>query len=532
MTKFLAPGRLERWLGSLGMRAATVKAALLVLLMCLSLVAIGAWSIWKSHTARLEEAKTTTANMTHALAQHAGDTIRSADSILLGLTERLETDGMGAAVLPRLKKVLQRAVVELPSLNGLFVYDQEGRWIVNSQQTLMTGVNNADREYFKYHRLNLDQGAHIGVPVQSRSTKRWIIPVSRRINHPDGTFAGIVLATIEMDYFRKFHDSFDIGENGVIFLALDDGALIVRRPFFDEFIGKNLSSGAVFTQLREKGPGTSMLVSKVDQVERLYSYRHVTRYPLVIGTALSKNDILTRWRSEAYRTAAVIVFLIAIMSALGLRLVNQISKRERAQTELREAKRALEHLNDALETLSLEDSLTGLGNRRKFDLTLSNECLQGARYQTSLALVMIDVDHFKRYNDLYGHPAGDECLRLVGASVKAAGSRGSDIATRYGGEEIAVLLPQTGREGALAAAERIRLAVEALRIAHAGNPAGHVTISIGVATFIPSDQAAPESWLVAAADRALYAAKADGRNQVRLAEPLDEVEPDPAGIMP
>jgi diguanylate cyclase (GGDEF)-like protein len=503
---------------------ARLRAMLFVLLVCLSLVGMGAWSLWKARVVQMQEASTAAANMTHALAQHATDTLRAADFILLGLVERLEADGLTEASLPRLRKLLQANVAELSSLNGIFVYDQEGRWIVTSGASMPKNASNADREYFMYHKLNLDQGAHVGVPVVSRSTGHWVIPVSRRINHPDGTFAGVVLATIEMAYFRSFHQSFDIGQSGTIFLALDNGAMLVRHPFRPSYIGRDASKGPVFTQLRAHGPGTMLLTSKVDQVERVYSYVHIRHYPLVVATGLAKDDIFANWRHEAWRTAAVIVFLIAVLSGFGLRLVRLISVREKAEAELRVAKQTLEDLNRSLELMSLEDSLTGLGNRRRFDLALQAECRHGARYRTPLALVMIDVDHFKRYNDLYGHPAGDECLRLVGAAVKAARVRASDIAARYGGEEIAVLLPQTGAAGAWNAAERLRQAVETLAISHAGSPAGQVTVSIGVAALVPSDDPGAPALLVRTADRALYEAKAAGRNQVRPAAQAMDVD--------
>ena len=134
---------------------------------------------------------------------------------------------------------------------------------------------------------------------------------------------------------------------------------------------------------------------------------------------------------------------------------------------------------------------------------------------------MIDVDYFKRYNDVYGHPAGDECLRLVGAAIRAARWRSSDIQTRYGGEEIAVLLPQTDAAGALAVAERIRRGVEELAIPHTGNPAGCVTVSIGVAAHAPTGAHLEERVLVRYADRALYAAKGAGRNRVCLDDEPD-----------
>jgi diguanylate cyclase (GGDEF)-like protein len=378
--------------------------------------------------------------------------------------------------------------------------------------------NNADREYFIYHKLNLDQSAHVGVPIESRSTGRWIVPISRRINHPDGTFAGVVLATIDMAYFRAFHDSFDIGERGTILLALDNGTLLVRRPFNTSQIGRNISTGPVFIQLRDQGPGTRVLTSKVDEVTRLYSYMHIRHYPLVVSVGLARDDIYSNWRQEALRTSVVILILVIVLSGLGLRMVRQISVRENAEVELRAAKQALEELNRSLELLSLEDGLTGLGNRRCFDLALQAECRHSMRYGTPLALVMIDVDYFKSYNDLYGHPAGDECLRQIAATVKSARGRASDVAARYGGEEIAVLLPQTDAAGAVAAAERFRQAVEALAVVHAGSPAGHVTVSIGAAEFKPSGDPDGPARLLRSADRALYAAKAGGRNQVRLAD--------------
>ena len=178
-------------------------------------------------------------------------------------------------------------------------------------------------------------------------------------------------------------------------------------------------------------------------------------------------------------------------------------------------------MNRSLESLSLEDGLTGLGNRRKFDLPLAN-AHQSSAGHASLALLMIDVDYFKRYNDMYGHPSGDACLQQAAAAVKAARSRATDVIARYGGEEIAVLLLQTDLAGATATAERIQRCIEALNIAHAGSPLGRVTVSIAVAVADagPANQHHSEGTLVSAADEALYTAKAYGRNRVSLAASL------------
>jgi diguanylate cyclase (GGDEF)-like protein len=171
-------------------------------------------------------------------------------------------------------------------------------------------------------------------------------------------------------------------------------------------------------------------------------------------------------------------------------------------------------MNQSLERLTLQDSLTGLGNRRLFDTALFDEFHRGKRAATPLALIMIDVDYFKRYNDLYGHPAGDECLRRLGETLMESGCRPGDVAVRYGGEELAVLLPDTDVDGANAMAERFRHAVLAQAIPHGGNPVGLVTVSIGAAACCPGEDAASCESLLQAADKALYAAKAAGRNQV------------------
>lgn len=493
-------------------RPSQTLAVLFVLAVCLSLIGMEVLSARKAHDLQLQEASTATANMARALAQHADDTILAADTLLLGLVERLEVDGTAPAVLPRLQHLLRLRTASLASLNGIFVYDSTGRWIVNSQSAVLQNLNNADREYFKYHQSSTDRSAHIGAPVRSRSTHRWIIPISRRINHADGTFAGVALATIEMNYFVRFHDSFDIGENGTIFLAFQDGTLVLRRPFDDALLGKNVRQGGAFSNLRSEGSNTTMLTSKIDGVERLYSYRRLALYPLVVGTGLSRQEILISWRQAAYRSAAAIVLLIGFLLVVGLRLIRQISARAEAELKLREASSALEEMNRTLKMMSLQDSLTGLGNRRHFDLSLATESGRAMRNNVPLALIMIDVDYFKRFNDLYGHPAGDDCLRRISAAILLVCSRPGDIAARYGGEEIAVLLPQTDMADATAAAERIRFAVAALAIAHAGNPPGHVTASVGVAVTVTVTQT--EGQLLKAADEALYAAKAGGRNRV------------------
>ncbi len=185
--------------------------------------------------------------------------------------------------------------------------------------------------------------------------------------------------------------------------------------------------------------------------------------------------------------------------------------------ELQNTVKLLEEANTQLETLSLEDDLTGIANRRSFERALTDEWNRGRRHELSLALILLDLDHFKDLNDRRGHPAGDDCLRRVGAFLADAIRRSGEIVARYGGEEFAILLPGVDAEGAVRVAEALREGIERLAIPYGNSKDRRMTASCGAAALIPLPELTAES-LVASADRALYAAKHSGRNCVRLAD--------------
>jgi diguanylate cyclase (GGDEF)-like protein len=182
--------------------------------------------------------------------------------------------------------------------------------------------------------------------------------------------------------------------------------------------------------------------------------------------------------------------------------------------------RARNHLDlkksrDLLAKMAMTDELSRLANRRGFDECLAREWRRALRAKRPVSLIMADIDCFKDFNDSFGHPAGDVCLRQVAAVLEGALARSADLAARYGGEEFACILPETELDGATAIARAVRFAVMELEISHPTSPAGIVTLSLGVACAVPED-AAGLALLIDRADKALYAAKRAGRNRVEV----------------
>jgi diguanylate cyclase (GGDEF)-like protein len=223
---------------------------------------------------------------------------------------------------------------------------------------------------------------------------------------------------------------------------------------------------------------------------------------LIAVVAPSLDDVLAEWRRRSLIAGGLTLALGAVFVVLSWLLAFTLQDKVAAQAELIR--------------LAATDPLTGLSNRRVLDRRLDEEWLRARRHGSPMSVLFVDIDHFKQFNDTYGHAAGDEVLTAVAECIASAVRRPVDLVARYGGEEFAVVLPDTPAAGATSVAEKIRKRVQGMSLFYGQSGHGSVTVSVGCATCVPA-QGASASGLMAAADAQLYAAKSAGRNRVSAA---------------
>lgn len=310
-------------------------AGAFVALVCVAILALSGWREWASRETDLKNAEVEMTNLARSLTQHAEDTLELTDALLSGMVNRLETDGTSPAALARLQAFLEFRKPTLGRISGLFVYDETGRWLATSEKLNFTGLNNSDRDYFQRHRESSAPYTLIGKPVKSRSRGQWIITASRRFNHPDGSFAGVALATIDSAYFTLFYGHFDIGANGAISLLSADGTMLARSPDDGTFVGRDLSGAPLFRKARSlPSAGTYYFTSALDGVRRLSFYKRSDRYPLVVLATKAQDDVLMQWRHEAEARMAFILGLTLVIAVIGFHLVRQSIERHRMAAAL------------------------------------------------------------------------------------------------------------------------------------------------------------------------------------------------------
>ena len=305
---------------------ATRGIAWFVALACTIVVGLEVARVASHHSEVIVDARKDTANLTSSLIQHAELTFRTADAVLIGVVERLERETLDAAGRERMKAWFKREVKNSAQFTAFGVMDDKGTMVVN-----LLGENApsqfADREYFIYHRSHDDDTLRIGRPVHSQSNG-WLIPVTRRFNKPDGSFGGVALAAIDPNYFQEMYDRLDLGDNSAVVLVTNDGTLLVRRPFVEANIGRDMTQSKIMAAVKQAPSGSLEIKASIDGVSRFNSYEQGRSYPIVVAVAQNMDELMAPWKASAVRRlveAAAIACFILLMGAFVWRATRNLA---------------------------------------------------------------------------------------------------------------------------------------------------------------------------------------------------------------
>jgi diguanylate cyclase (GGDEF)-like protein len=453
---------------------------------------------------------------------------------------------------PECNRTLSDLAGKVPWIYAVAIVSADGRVKCTTEPRFM-GMDVSDRPYFPkaIHSRDFMISDYLTMRVREVPTLVATVPILR----PDGTVEGIVAAAVNLQWMGDLAAT--AAQRPGISVALLDGGgnVIAASAESSKLIGHNVADQPLARDMLSADQGVTT-ASGFDGVRRILAYVRVPwmRARLVVGLddAIVHSAIDSEI-STAYMQLAVFGVLVLLAAWLGgehfiLRpigsLVQTATRFGCGELQARATQRPLiaefeplavafddmaaklagreEELriaNQHLEELASLDGLTGLANRRGFDRELESRWQNAAEQCRPLALLMVDIDHFKLFNDRYGHVRGDTCLSAVGETLSLVALHEAVLVARYGGEEFAVLLPGLNTARATALGEQARRAIEDLLISHAEAPRGVVTISVGVASLVPESQQSAAD-LVEAADRALYDAKRRGRNAVVAHAPL------------
>lgn len=439
-----------------------------------------------------------------ALSEQAESTFRASLLVLRSIQREIHDRGGRENLSDRELHVLFRDhLAGLPPAQGglsayaISIVDPAGQAYANSVEFPTPRVDAADRDYFRHHLLASADGIYLSALTKSRVTGLWVIFLSTRLEDPAGRFDGVMTISLQVSQFEAFYRRLNMPEGSAITLQRSDGRSLYRYPFRESFAEVDTSRNPLFQEmLRLKSGHLFVPVSPFDAEPRLVGFHVGSQFPLIAVVSIKRSIALAPWTHSVMVFSVLGLAALAVVAALSVFSLRQLQRLELATSA------------------SLHDPLTGLPNRRHCRERLSAEWRRMAREGKPLSVLFVDIDHFKRYNDHYGHAQGDTCLRQIAALLDAQIKREGDMVARYGGEEFVCVLPDTDGSGATAMADVFVKVAAAAQIPHSDSPIGpHVTLSVGCATTIP-DLARDADSLLDLADRALYGAKRGGRNRI------------------
>ncbi len=530
----------------IGIRA---RLALLALILVAPLMLERARSLEDARGKQVAAAAAEFANMAQHSADAQQEVISSVETVLKSAAYiRASAGGVGRSC-----DILRASLpTNLPWIRTLLIVGGDGR-VQCSTNNVFVGLDVSDRAYFKKARETREIvfSDYLFARITNNPVVMAAYPVSAISDDSDS----VILAGVNLDWMSKIMSNLG-GRPGITAVLVDSTGTVLAAPADQgSMIGRSLDSIPLLSAIAETAldsdhPQGSLSFVAADGSQRMVSFARIagTDSRLIVSidearvsTAINR-DIRTAYLQLGF--VSLFVLLGALIAAEKLiigpiEMITSIAKRfgqgdwsaraarkslpaefvplarafNAMAAQLSERERELVATNDRLTVIASIDMLSGLANRRGFQSRLDFEWMKAQQYDSELSLMMIDVDHFKLFNDTYGHPEGDACLTRLGETLAGIAAETMGFAGRYGGEEFCLLLPNTDAKRALEIGEMVRTAVEALAMPHSTSSHQTVTVSVGVACTRPNVAQQPGD-LIEAADAALYAAKHRGRNAV------------------
>ena len=313
--------------GALQSRALVVGACLMVA----SVIAVVGWSLWDARQSALHHAVQNAQNLTAALAHDVERNLESYDLSLQGVIEGLKFDEV-KSFSPELRdQFLFDHAATAKFLGSVLVLGPHGEVLVDSRSTKPRTQTYADREYFSAHRDTPGRGLHISPPFKSHLTEEWQIALSRRLDNPDGSFAGVVVGTLKLGFFQNLFDSVDPGPNGVIALFGTNETLIIRKPYIPAEWGRSMANSLLFQRYPTEPSGSIEYRALTDGVERIAAYRQVGDFPLILSVAVARDVVFAEWRQKAWIVAAALLFTVLLALTLSVFAALELRRRGRAE---------------------------------------------------------------------------------------------------------------------------------------------------------------------------------------------------------
>ena len=480
------------------LRSPDFATRMLALVACAVILGGTAWYIGLTRSMAIADARIANANLAKSIAQQAAATFSAVDILLDTVADGWQSEALAPEPFVQVQRSLRQLSTQ-SHIRTLAAYALDGRLLSASLPTDPGVPTQLTAAELAFHDTDPSGTVLIAAVSADGPVEHRNIAMSRRLQMIDGQAGGVVLARVAEEGFQRFFNNLRAESFSAIGRMRKDGEILIGGSD----LAAKIAQSSMLNRSQQHGlTGNFNVISPTNGKRQLASLSPVDGYPLVAFVAFAEAEVLGHWRSNAQVASVVAAVLCLGIASAGWFIAGRI---KRAETTLRTA-------NAQLQQTVMQDALTGIANRRLFDSVLLQEQRRAARTQHPLALLMLDVDHFKSFNDTYGHQAGDVCLQSIARTIARLAQRPADLAARLGGEEFVTLLPETDTAGAIVLAQRLREAIRQLQIPHGRGLDGIVTVSIGVAVVWPQPPSGADADLVGLADAALYMAKAQGRD--------------------